>query len=423
MAWRQFVGTFWVGLFCCLLLVVGLNMLVLWRAGEMLPQDKLIALQRQTGGLYASASSNEAMESWFRLARYKAIAPEIIAFGSSRAHQFRQEHFTRPFANMGLTFSSSELPNIARALLATNSNLKIVLLGVDFWKIHPAFPEPPTRPDWQPQDRFSTQAQRTREQLRALSIKYLAGIPRLLLKKTLTLPQIYQILCRCDEHGTIEHFGAAAMTAGGGIDAAGSVHSSRIFDPPPAESFADLDVLERGSGALTPGAAIQPDLWKNFLEFSKILGDAGVKVIAFTPPVSLTLAKAMNDSGRYGVVDEMRRRIREFGLGYDFHDISVLGVTDCEMIDTIHPGEVLVMRMLNAIAAPPESPLRAFLNVDQLKRDIARYSGRVAAYDVPRSGDRSRRETDFLKLGCVKPAPGGSLQSFRSGERAQETVH
>jgi hypothetical protein len=129
--------------------------------------------------------------------------------------------------------------------------------------------------------------------------------------------------------------------------------------------------------------------------------DAGVSVVTIYPPVSIELNAAQGKSGRFQVIDEMRRRVGELAPSVDFHDIASM-TTDCEMIDGIHPGEVLVMRMLVRMASEPNNVLRDFVDLPALQAKVDRYAGKVAAYDVPRAGDPSRRETDFLKIGCDK---------------------
>jgi hypothetical protein len=143
--------------------------------------------------------------------------------------------------------------------------------------------------------------------------------------------------------------------------------------------------------------------WNLLERAGRILADAGVTVVLIIPPVAPTVVRGMDATGQYGILDDLRRRIAAGTFaGFDFHDPAGIRSGDCEFLDGFHGGEVTTMRMLQHMAADPRSGVTAFVDPTKPGEAIRRFSGHAVAYAVPRSGDRSRRETDFLGLGCQK---------------------
>src|SRR5580693_8571968 len=126
--------------YAMLVVAIGVNYAVLWRAGELRALGDIIARQRESGAIYNALSIGFAD---YKYAAYRAVAPQIVAIGTSRAMQIRQRDFVAPFYNLGGLTQGPEQANVlADRLLLRGDPPGVVIFALDFW----TFCRPPGQP-------------------------------------------------------------------------------------------------------------------------------------------------------------------------------------------------------------------------------------------------------------------------------------
>lgn len=392
--------------------VVALNAAFLWRVGELAAQPEMKEHQQLTGGFYRSASSDDIMAPWLKFARYDLIQPEVIALGSSRVLQFREQHFIRPFANMGMTFDYAFLPNIARALVTRPSRLRIVILSLDFWQVHAgvnnATPELHWDPraagfQWSVDNSLRQNISGLKEAVRGSIGKFVSGSFYQALTGMLGMTDAVNAIRYRDPAGRrTENRGVAAILEGSGMAADGSFYYDWVFGGArkPAGFDDVLARIEHGNEGFQHAATVDPLRWSYIERARSIFRDAGVEVITVIPPVAPSVARTMSRSGHYGVLDDLGSRLGADAAFFNFHDGASFGTSDCEFVDGYHGGEVTYLRLLEIMAS--RNFLNGFVDIEHLRSLITQFSGHAIASVEPRAGDRTRREGDFLSLGCSK---------------------
>ena len=68
--------------------------------------------------------------------------PEIVSLGSSRVMQFRDSHFSGSFVNAGGAMNSIAEGRDFLEYIVDNDNLKLLIIGVDFWWFNDKFIDP-----------------------------------------------------------------------------------------------------------------------------------------------------------------------------------------------------------------------------------------------------------------------------------------
>lgn len=383
-------------------------------AGEHLDSAEILEHQQKNGGLYRSALKDDMMEPAFRFTRYDALKPEIVALGSSRVLQFRQSHFTKSFANMGMSVDYAFLPNIARALTDSPNRLKLVILGIDHWQVNEEVMKQQADSSWSPRAHNFTGIRRLKQELFDYRERFVSGPLRMLADKKFGLKELWAVLCKCDAGGPSSNLGLAALIDGSGIDKQGSYHYMWVYDRPQSldgfKTFQDrLTLRENGFQVLNKASETRVGY---IVEAVKLLESAGVKVVLFIPPVPPQVADAMDQVGGYGVFGDLDKSLRRTASGYyNFHNpAATIQSPDCEFADGLHGGEVTYLRMLGFMSDDQPKLWQAFIDKAHVEKLVKEGSGRVNAALVPLSGNRERREVDFLGLGCKK------THNFKSGK-------
>jgi hypothetical protein len=418
--WNRFAATFTVSFFLFVGVVYGSGWSIFFRAGELDPLETVIERQKQTGAVYRPAAI-DVQDPVMRMRRFKYQRPHIIALGSSRVLMFRPRHFTKSFTNMGMSMDWIELPAFVDAMLDGGPrNLEVALIGLDHWQFHdetykpgtpppsaakPLTPAPAGLMSWiiHPRQMFNQLLQDT-----AALIQSRVLIPLDFLKAgKIGLVDALRILCRCDPQRRtwLSNLGIAALIDHSGVWFDGGYFYADTFDPRyHIDGFKDiLNRITDGRNSFEYADRVSPQRFSYLVNAVEALQRAGVKVILFLPPVAGPVAEAMATSGRYGVLDDLRRRAATLGVPFfDFHDPRQFGSSDCEFIDGAHGGEVTYLRMLRIMANSSAAGLASYVNMPDISARIQRFEGRVYAFDKPGNVTAGDRETDFLGLGCMK---------------------
>jgi hypothetical protein len=346
---------------------------ILYRAGETASIATLIERQRQTDGLYFGLATPAGS---YKLAAYAARKPEIVVFGSSRAHREHQEFYNRPSYSMsGLVPSPDVAVQVLDLVLAVHKP-DVVIFNLDFYSFctlgapigNSAFVRPTGPPQgaaWQPVNQF-------------------AIVPRLVAKGVLSLEEVADIaLGKLDDAPMGIHlFGLIALKnhAGFRLDGAVSQVDARMQNPTDFED-AKQEVLT-GTRHYPAGCHYDPVAMAN-LEFLQLQADrAGIKLVILLPPVApsiyrLFAAAPANISGYYATWRQELAK-RHFPDLNDFVDGAVIGATDAEFADAVHGGDVSEARMLLKAAEAPGTVLADIINRPFLNGLIAAHAGKLA---------------------------------------------
>ena len=384
---------------CAVAVVIAIPVGKLWRhyygltflhqANELAPIKQVVDQQVARGAIYGSAVFEDSYD--YKLQMIRAIKPTVVALGSSRALQFRQEAFAAPFVNAGRAVNSiDEGARFVPDMLAVHRP-RLVLLSIDFWWLNPVRRSPPTKG-------------RGLNQTAPLIEAFWSYIG----ERKLSFGRTVSVMLGDDSNpiSTRPAMGIAALARGIGFRPDGSRdYGSRYFGTDPAfddVKFADsLSRVRRGRSLLSHGENIDRQAIGTLRQIIDQLQAAGVVVIGVLPPVAGTVFDLMQQrAANYGYLQPAREAFRSLPIRvFDFIDPRSIGAPDCEFADGLHGGDIVHQRMLLEIGEQmPE--VRAFLNIDEMRRNVRAFAGRAV---TPTQADGYRYpETDFLRIGCKK---------------------
>jgi hypothetical protein len=377
---RRFYLGFLLPLVICFMALKGSELLLV-RSGEYLDLDTVVERLGTTHGVYGTALSDRTWD--FKQRLYRHIRPKVVAVGSSRVMQFRQEDFSVPFVNLGggdLDVITAETENLFR-----DQKPDLIIMGVDFWWFHgdggglPAVPAATSAGE-----RHVSMADRFMPVTWMFSGK-------------LGFSSILRILS-----GSSPDIGVTGVVRGDGYAADGSYrNAAEVQGKFPSDDYrfsATQKKIAAGTKNYATAGGFSDDQWKRFSGLLDFYRAQGIPTVLFLPPMSQTALDMMAKSGNYAYVDQVRLRLpalaAQYGMRFfDDHEPKPLGATDCEFFDAHHGGPVVYKRILLDMANNvPE--VESIAAVPALKQDIARFAGHASTL--------AEGEVDFLGIGCKK---------------------
>lgn len=357
---------------------LGFNALLLTRAGEYLPLEAILDKQEKTNGVYGSALYQRTY--YYKQKMFERYAPETAVIGSSRVLQMRAEDFSVGFVNLGSLSSLDEVADLSHALFETAAP-GLLILGVDFW--------------WFAGD--GKAAAFTRDPpLNHLTLADVFTPFSWYAKGKVTLADVKTILS-----GKSPDIGVSGIVSGDGHDRFGSHYQPSLWSGKvKAEDFkfnSDLAKIKTGKKIYAWGDNIAPQQWEKFIDLLDFFKQRKIPVMVFIPPLAPTVAAAMEQSGKYQYIANLRRKIAETGHAYlfpvfDYYDATTVGGTDCEFMDGHHGGPVVYKRLLLDMAVRNDD-LRSRVKLAELGYAIETFKGQSSTM---------QGEVDFLGLGCQK---------------------
>jgi hypothetical protein len=359
-----------------LLLVFGFSAGVLYRAGEYMTMPDIAAKLEKTGGVFGSSLHSQAF--WYKQEVYKRIKPEIATLGSSRVLLLRKDHFTKPFANLGLMGSIDEEMEIAKALFDAHAP-KVLLLEAPWWWFHPA-PE-------------ASKAVKRSPAIVDPGVAELMQPLRWLLSGETTIGETLTLLLKPSPS-----VGVTGVLHDQGYDAVGSFRYTASLtgqtENKDKEFKGTIAKMKNGDKAFLGAKHVSSAQWKKFIALLDYLKSKDIHVVFFVPPVAPAIHALMQKEGaKFAYMRELSVKLeaamKKYGFGYfDFHDAQNLGATDCEFVDGLHGGYILYDRLLLAIAAGDN---KVKVNRALLERESKARRGYASTLE---------NEIDFLNLGC-----------------------
>jgi hypothetical protein len=313
----------------------GLAIAVLFSCGELESIDLPAVVADQTragtdvlfGPGYSDCTPN------YKLRMTQAVRPRVLAMGTSRVMEVRQQFFSQPFYNSGGgVFRAADLrPFLARIPEAEQPQTIILSL-----------------------DQFMLSAEVERAETNVIEERLTKCMtPTELVSSSWT--SIYRdIASRKVPVAAISSppfpnaIGVAARFNGRGFRRDGSNRpGSNGFTP-----FAEvLDRMAKGNYRFQYCDDVAPALSQEVLSFVAEAHRRGIHVAAFLPPYAPQIYDRMREMGRYGYVAKilpaLEPRFHELGATlFDFSDVRALGLNDANFIDGFHGSERVYAAMV-----------------------------------------------------------------------------
>jgi hypothetical protein len=269
----------------------------------------------------------------YKLRMAQAVRPRVLAMGTSRVMEVRQQFFSQPFYNSGGgVFRAADLrPFLARIPEAEQPTTIILSL-----------------------DQFMLSAEVERSETNVIEDRLTKCLSATELISS-SWTSIYRDLAsRKVPLGALlsppfpNAIGVAARFNGRGFRRDGSNRpGSNGFTP-----FSEvLDRMAKGNYRFQYADEIAAPLSQEVVSFVAEAHRRGIHVAAFLPPYAPLIYDRMREMGRYGYVDKimpaLEPRLRELDATiFDFSDVRALGLADANFIDGFHGSERVYAAML-----------------------------------------------------------------------------
>lgn len=377
-------------------IILLLNIIVLWKAGEM-EKSRDIATRLQEGNVIYESGVHDLRKE-LPLHIIKERKPKIIAFGSSRPLDFRQEYFTETFACACQAMSQIDDGMVYAEALLSEHVPETVIFALDFWWFQDSRQTRPPRIDYEDAPR--------------IDLKKIIKPFFLLADGTISWNQYFKLLLAGDidiDLGTDRKEGLLAKVRGIGKRADGSLFLGlRLTDggfdyyAKYADQFANPDAFIAGSDRYGPDLKIYDDRIQTLRDIVSLFHEKGVKVVLVLPPIAPNIYKALDLETAHRRFIELPGKLK--GIGdefYDFHDPDKTGASACEFADPHHAGDTAYMRLLLAMAGGNRaSVINSYIDKDMLSRSILAFEGlTIADFNQEYA---LHQERDFLRLGCAR---------------------
>ncbi|MCW5751308.1 MAG: hypothetical protein KIT81_09180 [Alphaproteobacteria bacterium] len=362
----------------------GASYLTLVLTRETLRPSEAAEIVAREGGRYGSVLRYRPYP--FKLAMLEREKPEIVVLGSSRVMMFRQEFFSRPMLNFGGAVKSVETLDAVVSRLRERGRPSLAIVGVDYWWFNVR------RDDDDALDDIADSAN--------LTLKDLVQPAVWLWERKLRMADLTDLLKSLGEAPL--GVGFAAKFLGAGFQKDGSyIYGATTHGATPSPDPQFRRTLRRSTG---PKSKFTLDFTFSEEEFHELstamrkLGELAGQVIVLLPPVAEPVLTNHMPEARRGL-DRLIELIRAEGWPLaEYTDPTRYGSDACEFIDGMHGGVVTYAR-LSLDMARSDPSLGRYFDMARLEAMVRERAGfATLAEDHP----PGRRETDFLKLGCVK---------------------
>lgn len=374
-----------MSIFCSALLM---NYLFLKRSGEFLDVKQIYAIQTGPGSeivLYGSGIFNSSDN--LKLYAYGQRKPKIIALGSSRVLEFRQDFFIEPFYNLGTTVHNIEdAVNTTSKLLELHTP-EVIIFGVDFWWFNDQ------------ETRFQPLEARTKNVIDPAHLLK----PFIWLKdKKISIREYFNIQLNRNKR----HLGVRGKIDSSGIGPDGSYYKTdMVTTNNPTKNDVDFantkKMIVNGTNRFVYGQSASDAYIAKFVNLVNSLERKGVKVVIFFPPLPIEVNNFMGKyAHEYTYIDDLKEKLSKANLQlYDYTDASKqISTTDCEFVDGYHGGDVLYAKILKDIASK-HPILASYTRLAYLEEVAKKYSGLAL---IPNPAITTKPEVDFLCMGCKK---------------------
>jgi hypothetical protein len=356
----------------CLLIFPPFALLILSKEGYY-DLDKAIATDKKLVVGYAYEESKYAYLKWKTIKQQKRS--DIIALGSSRVLQFREDMFDGSFYNAGFAISSiRDLKPFLQSIPATKYS-QYLIIGLDQWMFNKSWDDLKYEQD----DQAWTQY-----------VKYPAAT---------VYKQVYADLFsgKINLHSLLKkdslaRIGLNAWVNNRGYRSDGSMNYGNTLDKlirkdSTVNDFGYSDTYDRinkGTGRFQFADNMNMEAVMVLEDLLKFCAANNIYVISILPPFADKVYKKMVESGKFGYLNQIYPTLapvfKKYGFEiYDFSTMALANSSDAETIDGFHGSEVAYLRLLIKMLESG-SELSRFANLEKLRRDILHKQNNFVVY-------------------------------------------
>lgn len=362
---------------------------LLHKAKENTTIEKIVKFQLEKDAIYNPLDFNMLQ---YKLELIKNKKPEIIALGSSRVMQFREESFNTKFITAG---GAMNFLNEGYSFLKEMTKYhkpRLIILGLDFWWFNENYYQPSLV------NNLEEKSTNIKDKIN----KILSDI----IKNEIDF-KIFKYISRDKNDITnYQNIGIRSLEYSNGFRKDGSYQYSQFIlgDKENSDiSFSNtFNRIDNGNRRFEYANHISKERVEIFNKIIKFAKNNDIKLILFIPPLANEVVEKMDNLGnKYNYINEFRNLINNTGIEhYDFHDMRNYYKDSCEFVDGFHAGDVTYQRIL-AKMYDSNSSISKYLNIDLIRKFIDDNKGKTLTI-FDRSKYKVYKENDYLELGCVK---------------------
>lgn len=362
---------------------------LLLKAKEDTTIEKIVKFQLEKNAIYNPLDFNTFQ---YKLELIKNKKPEIIALGSSRVMQFREESFNTKFITTGGAMNFLNEGYFFLKEMTKYHRPKIIILGLDFWWFNENYYQPS----------LVNNLEEKNSNIKDKINQILSDI----IKNEIDF-KIFKYISRDKNDITnYQNIGIRSLEYSNGFRKDGSYQYSQFILGDKENSdigFSNtFNRIDNGNRRFEYANHISKERVKIFDEIIKFAKDNDIKLILFIPPLANEVVEKMDSLGdKYNYVSEFRKLVKETNIeNYDFHDMRNYYKDSCEFVDGFHAGDVTYQRIL-AKMYDSNSSISKYLNIDLIRKSIDDNKGKTLTI-FDKSKYKIYQENDYLELGCVK---------------------
>lgn len=362
---------------------------ILLKAKEDLSLQEATKFQLEKNAIYNYLNLDRFK---YKLELIKNIKPKIVAIGSSRVMQFREESFNTSFITTGGAMHHLNEGYLFLQEMKKIYKPEIIILGLDFWWFNEKLDQP----------RVFNYLNKTEIDIKAKINQTLS----IILKREIDLDIFEYILKDTNDITNYQNIGLRSIKYSNGYRKDGSYQYSNFILGDEKNSdikFSNTyDRINHGNSGFEYASHISKERVEIFNEIIKFAKDNDIKLVLFIPPLANEVVEKMNSLGdKYNYVSEFRKLVKSTDIeNYDFHDMRDYYKDSCEFVDGFHGGDVAYQRILKKMY-DQNSSLSKYLNIELINKSISENAGKTLTI-FDKTKYKIYKERDFLELGCVK---------------------
>ena len=357
-----------LGLVFIVFLAFGVSsVIVMIRSDGFIPIEEILDKQRTEVILFNSPLSSPYKH---KLTLHKERAAKIVAIGSSRSLQFRENAFSESFTNLGGVISDIGYSELFIRKLIEAHKPEIIIWAVDYQDFFEA--PRPGRPwrmgddnnvftplgfavegilDWKTYWKVMFSGKNFKDfpvELRGLSAKATGD--------------------GFGQDGSLYHFGTSYDFLGKG-DIVYTNGRESLY-----QNILEGSLQGDRTNTVRPWAL---ESFKSIIDYAKSENVILIPVLAPSAPAVLEIMDERPEAFRRKL-DQLREQLPRYSPYFaDFVDPREYGSSECEFLDAYHGGEVTYLRIVLGLSEMPGSPLKPFVRRDVVQRLIKDYKNEL----------------------------------------------
>lgn len=386
MKYKKFVLSYFVILLIFGLLLAGI-FYYLSRIFEHNSFESIVKRQLEHNSIYGTALNENVFG--YKLELVKQTKPKIIALGSSRVLQLREEFFRDSFVSAGNAMNTLKEGRLFLEEVLKFYKPDIVILGLDIWWFNALYPN-----------------YETGEYLNItgtnINMTKILDTAKHIYDQQLPFQYLLDNHFIANPYSNLDSLGLNAIYNSRGFFKDGSYLYGEILKMKKTKDANFTDTLLRvtqGVSRFEYASHIDVKRMQDLFDILNILRKHNIQVVIFIPPLAPSIYKAIQEKQeKYAYIDELFTSLEKNHITFfNYHNPAVLKDDDCEFLDGFHGGDVFYARILADMAQKSEI-LQPYVNIPYLTELIHTHKGRVFSKD----SISDLKEQDFLGLGCGK---------------------